>query len=82
MVRGPLRVFCGSDTREEADGSMLASFSRPSIPITVEELVSVLSDAANARRAWLDDFREDEILVSPDLFEVIAAYQHYCRPSA
>jgi hypothetical protein len=30
----------------------------------------------------LDDFRDDEITISSDLYEVILAYQHFRRPSA
>jgi hypothetical protein len=50
--------------------------------MTVEELVAVLRDATIHRRAWLDDFKNEEIMISPDLYEVILAYQHYHRPSA
>ena len=37
---------------------------------------------SNSRRTWLGDFKDDEMTISMDLYEVILAYQHYRRPSA
>ena len=39
-------------------------------------------DAVHSGRTWLNDFEDDEVTISTDLFEVILAYQHYRRPSA
>ncbi len=82
MIQNRLRIYCGPDESDTTPDLAGDTFSRPSIPMAVEELVSVLNDAMRNRRAWLDDFKDDEILVSPDLYEVILAYQHYHRPSA
>lgn len=81
-MRSTLRVYSGPDTTESTSDAAYEAFSRPSIPMTVSELMNVLVDATLHRRAWVDDFKNDEIMVSPDLYEVILAYQHYHRPSA
>ena len=46
-----------------------------------ERLTQILTDASRTDRTWLQDFAEDEIGVSPDLYEVLSAYRHL-RPSA
>jgi hypothetical protein len=48
----------------------------------VGEVLPILADALLARRAWLQDFEDDEITISSDLYEVMLAYQHFRRPSA
>ena len=46
------------------------------------EYAPLLADTVQSNRTWLGDFRNDEITISMDLYEVILAYQHYRRPSA
>jgi hypothetical protein len=41
-----------------------------------------LADAINSQRTWLNDFEEDDVTISSDLYEVILAYQHFRRPVA
>ena len=55
---------------------------RPSVTVPLGEVVSVLADAVKNRRAWIQDFEDDEITISSDLYEVLLAYQHFRRPSA
>jgi hypothetical protein len=42
----------------------------------------LLADAVRSERTWLQDFENDEVTISTDLYEVILAYQHFRRPSA
>jgi hypothetical protein len=44
--------------------------------------IPLLADAVNSRRTWLQDFADDQITISSDLYEVILAYQHHIRPGA
>ena len=46
------------------------------------EVLPLLLDAARSQRAWVDDFADDNISISSDLYEVLLAYQHFRRPSA
>ena len=52
------------------------------VTVALKDVVQTLSDAVQQNRDWIQDFADDEITVSMDLFEVILAYQHYHRPSA
>ena len=39
------------------------------------EILPALTDALLTQRAWVQDFEDDRIEVSTDLFEVIQAYE-------
>ena len=52
------------------------------VPVPLKDVVQTLADAIQQNRGWIQDFADDEITISTDLFEVILAYQHYHRPSA
>lgn len=55
---------------------------RQDMTLPLGEVMPLLMDAARGRRAWLDDFSDDQITISSDLYEVLLAYQHFRRPSA
>lgn len=71
-MQSRLKLFTGEDVSETpvAEGK---------VAITLGELVSVLSDAQQARRAWLRDFRNDEIQISSDLYDVLSTYWNMRR---
>lgn len=74
MRRRPrLRLFTGEDA-----GTCTVE---PTVSVRLSEIVGALLDAARSQRTWVQDFCDDEIQVSPDLYEVITAYSHL-RPSA
>ena len=75
-----LRVYYGPEAQLAAtkeDGPCSESVTLP-----VAEVFPLLADAVNSGRTWLQDFEEDEMTISNDLYEVLLAYQHYRRPSA
>ncbi len=75
-----LRVYHGP---EDSTVSSLADGSRENtVTVPLRDVLLALADAVHSRRRWLEDFADDEMTVSTDLFEVLLAYQHYCRPSA
>ncbi len=49
-------------------------------PVTVKiplaQLVPLLLDAILNERAWIDDFADDDVTVSSDLYEVLRLYAH------
>jgi hypothetical protein len=53
----------------------------PAVPIRLSDLYPLLAQAYRDNYVWLRDFEEDQLLVSPDLFEVVRAFCD-CRPSA
>ena len=55
---------------------------RESVTLPLGDVLPLLLDAARSRRQWVDDFADDQITISSDLYEVLLAYQHFRRPSA
>jgi hypothetical protein len=53
--------------------------AEPEISISLGEISEILVDAVRTRRAWLDDFSDDRIQVSADLYEVLSAYWNMRR---
>ena len=47
-----------------------------SVKMRVATLLPLLLDAVLNERAWIDDFADDEISVSSDLYEVLKLYAH------
>ena len=74
-MRPRLRLFVGAD---EQQGTTAAE---PEVSIRLEELTRVLADAIIWDRSWIQDFGDDEVRISSDLYEVLNAYSHL-RPSA
>lgn len=72
-MRPTLRLFRGED---EA-----IALSLPKKTITFGELTKLLSDAVDSRRTWLRDFADDEVAITPDLYELLTAYNRV-RPGA
>jgi hypothetical protein len=52
------------------------------VSVPLGEILPLLADAVRSERTWLDDFSQDEVRISFDLYEVLLAYQYYRRPSA
>lgn len=45
------------------------------VALSVADLLPLLADAYASKRAWLNDFAEDRVIVSQDLYEVVLAYK-------
>lgn len=79
MIRNQLRIYCGP----EQQVSNVATVERKkTVNVPASEVLATLADAIQQNRAWLNDFDDDEMTISTDLYEVILAYQHYHRPTA
>ena len=57
-------------TEPQADATM---------PVAVRDLVPLLVDAFQTDRTWLKDFGSESIHMSPDLYEILLAYQQLQR---
>ncbi len=79
MAQSKLRIFCGPQ-----DNDVAATRPRQPEQITVPlcDIFPLLADAVQSKRTWLEDFGDDEISISADLYDVILSYQHFRRPSA
>ncbi len=81
MRSSHLRVYYGPQ-EESATVAVAADKAHDRISVPLTEVLPLLADAVRSDRTWLNDFADDEISISMDLYEVLLAYQHYRRPSA
>jgi hypothetical protein len=65
----------------QSRSSAYAETQEPSIRISLRELLPLIAVAQRRNYLWLQDFLEDEVCVTPDLYEILRAYPRY-RPSA
>lgn len=70
-----LRVYPHSPERHAS------STPEPTIRVRLGDLFPLLAQAHRGNYLWLNDFEDDEICVTPDLYEVLASFRCY-RPSA
>lgn len=45
--------------------------------IRFESLISVVEQSLEDNRLWVSDFRNDGLLVTPDLHDIIRAFDHF-----
>jgi hypothetical protein len=74
MARRQLRVYPTTDLEEPYS-------SEPSVRICLGELLPLVAMAQRMHFIWLQDFLDDEVKVTNDLYEVLQAFRSY-RPSA
>ena len=74
MDRRQLRVYPTTEFDQ-------AVTSVPKVRICLGELLPLVAMAQRMHFVWLQDFLDDEVLVSSDLYEVLQAFRSY-RPSA
>jgi hypothetical protein len=69
-----LRVYPSS---QEA----LAEAQEPTVRVSLRDLLPLVALAQRRNYLWLQDFLDDEVTVTADLYEVLRAFRTY-RPSA
>jgi hypothetical protein len=82
MARSQLRVYHGPQDEPATATVNQSCVAAHTVSVPLGEVLPLLADAVQSRRTWLNDFVDDEITISTDLYEVILAYQHYRRPGA
>jgi hypothetical protein len=70
-----LRVYPASQ------GSACTEVGEPTVRISLRDLLPLLAIAQRRNHLWLNDFLEDEVCVTDDLYEVLRAFRS-CQPSA
>jgi len=53
----------------------------PCVRVSLRDLLPLITLARRQKFLWLEDFLEDEVCITPDLYDVLRAFDH-CRPSA
>lgn len=74
MPRPQLRIY-------PASRNSILPPANQRVTVRLKEICALLIDAVETDRTWLDDFEEEELDISTDLYDCICAYQHW-RPSA
>ncbi len=74
-VQHRFRVFTGSENES-------ATTDPDRVTVPVGDIFPLLADALDDNRAWLNDFADEEITVSSDLYDVMMAYRYFHRPTA
>jgi hypothetical protein len=70
-----LRVFPLPKEDADAEGQV------PSVRVSVGDLLPLVALAHRHNYLWLQDFLDDEVMITPDLYEVLRAFR-CTRPSA
>jgi hypothetical protein len=71
-----LRVYPESLPSEPADRP------EPTIRVSLGDLLPLLNLAKKNNNLWLQDFLDDEVSITSDLYEILRAFSYYHRPSA
>jgi len=82
MAAPRLRVYYGPEHEPQVRALPESESLRSTVTVPLGDVLNVLTDAVRNRRAWVQDFEDDEITISTDLYEILLAYQHFRRPSA
>ncbi|MCA9257958.1 MAG: hypothetical protein KDA61_02105 [Planctomycetales bacterium] len=76
-------MYCGPDDRTSTPATLSRSSQGvPCVTVPLADVLPLLADAVSSQRTWLEDFGDDDITISTDLYEILLAYQYYRRPSA
>ena len=70
-----LRVYPSSPDTDEPD------FTQAAIHVRLGDLLPLIARAQRRNYLWLQDFLDDEVAITSDLYEVLRAFK-YQRPSA
>jgi hypothetical protein len=83
MAQPHLRIYYGPDKSTAASSSIETGSTADRVTVPISDIFPLLAEAVRSDRVWLQDFADDEITISSDLYDVLLAFQHYCRrPSA
>ncbi len=70
-----LRVYPLSTDEDETEPQ------EPTLHVRLGDLLPLVALAARHNYLWLQDFLDDEVVITPDLYEVLRAFR-VSRPSA
>ena len=81
MNSSRLRLYRGPQDERSTTGFPSADTPRKCVTLPVGDVLPLLAEAVSEGRAWVDDFADEEMTISADLYEVLMAYR-YLRPVA
>lgn len=77
MTRPSLKLYLGPDSEPR-----VVPTSELRHRVSLNELIGILRHAIAHQRAWLHDLGDEEIAISEDLHEVLAAYERLAKTAA
>lgn len=54
----------------------------PNVRVSLRDLLPLIAVARQNNYLWLQDFLDDEVAITSDLYEVLRAFNQYRRPCA
>lgn len=79
MAHPQLRVYLGPTDSCQPEVASSDEPVRNPVTVTLGDILPLLADAVQMRRAWLRDFEHDNLTLSADLYQVLMAYQDLRR---
>ena len=61
--------------------AVTAEAQEPTVRVSLRDLLPLAALAQRRNYLWLQDFLDDEVCITPDLYEILRAFRTY-RPSA
>ena len=80
MARSDLRIYYGPEEVRQPQSSPALPTAHVAVPLS--EVFPLLVEAMRSERAWLNDFQDEQIVISDDLHQVLLAYRQYRQSSA
>lgn len=88
MSQPKLRIYRPESSHESAQPA-LPSYSEmildgvfDPVRIAAGDFIQLIHDAMTSKRAWLQDFEDDSMVISRDFYEVLLAYQRMVEKRA
>ncbi len=77
MPTPKLRIFNDGTSLSDHETSLPAhrACSVAQVPVALGDVLPLLMHAARSNRLWLDDFGDETVEISQDLYEVLLAYK-------
>ncbi len=75
MANPQLRVYLGPTNSCEPEIAPPGESTRQHMTVALGDILPLLADAVQTKRAWLQDFENEPVTLSADLYEVLMAYQ-------
>jgi hypothetical protein len=76
MAAPRLRVF------PKSPGSSYQDYQGPDVRVSLRDLLPLIALAKRQKFLWLDDFLDDEVRITSDLYDVLRAFSSVRKPSA
>ena len=80
MAPSHLRIYHGPEDHATATLPVEVT-AKACVTVPISDVLPMLAEAMSSGRAWLEDFQDDEVTISADLYEVLMAYRYF-RPVA